>query len=101
MKSLLSGITLTLFTTTAFAQTGTIADLGCATPPATAEEIQSISEWVSAGAHAKTTAGTDTIPLTVHIVGTSSGTGYYSLATLWKVICNTNERFQSRSEERF
>src|SRR4028119_209210 len=95
MKSLLSAILLTLLTTTAFAQSGTIANRGCATPPPTTEELQSIYDWASMGAAAKTTAGTGASPSTVHIVGTSTGSGYYSLATLWKVLCNTNERFQS------
>lgn len=94
MKIFLTAILPLFLTTAATAQSGTLADLGCATPPATQAELQDIYDWAALAADAKTTAGTDTIPLTVQIVGTSAGTGYYPLATLWKVLCNTNERFQ-------
>ena len=59
-------------------------------PPHT---LQSIQDWVGDAPSAKTTAVADTVALTVHLVGTDASTGYYSLASLWKLICKTNERF--------
>lgn len=97
MKFTLSLIAASLVTTTlAVAQSGTsIAEGGCATPAPTTAEMQSIYDWSSTGAQSlKTTSGTDTVPLTIHIVGNSSGLGYYPLSTLWKMLCNTNERYQ-------
>ncbi len=94
MKFLFPTILSLCITISAFAQPGTIAQQGCATPPPSQADLQAIYDWAAAGTASKTTAGTDTIPLTVHIVGTSAGTGYYSLATLWKMLCNTNERYQ-------
>lgn len=94
MKFLFSAILSLCFTAAAFAQSSTSADRGCATPPASQASLQAIYDWAATGAASKTTAGTDTIPITVHLVGTSAGTGYYQLATLWKMLCNTNERYQ-------
>ena len=66
----------------------------CATVmPATTRA--SIQEWVAAPPAAKTTAFGDTVALTVHIVGTDQGGGYYPISNLWKLICQTNERFES------
>ena len=55
--------------------------------------LQSIRDWTANAASAKTTAIADTVALTVHLVGTDGGTGFYSLSSLWKLICKTNERF--------
>ena len=106
MKFVFSLMAAGLFAVAATAQSGsqiqgtTIAEGGCATPAPTTVEMQSIYDWSAVGAPSlKTTAGTDTVPLTIHIVGTTTptaaGYGFYPLATLWKMLCNTNQRYQS------
>jgi len=82
-----------LLTTGARAQNPSLATMGCATVT-TPAEIQEVYDFVQNGAASKTTAGADTIPIVVHIVGTSQGTGYYSRADLYQVICETNEDFK-------
>ena len=96
MKFTLFVLAAGLISVAASAQSGsTIAEEGCATPAPTQAEMQSIYDWAAEGAFSmKTTAGTDTVPLTIHIVGTSAGAGYYPLTTLWKMLCNTNQRFE-------
>lgn len=97
MKFTLLILAAGLMAVAASAQTGsTLAEGGCATPAPTTAEMQSIYDWAATGAPSmKTTAGADTVPLTIHIVGTSAGTGHYPLTTLWRMLCNTNQRYQS------
>lgn len=70
---------------------------GCATRT-TPEEIQRIYDFVqhNPAAHyqRKGTDAVDTLPLSIHIVGTDEGTGYYSLDNLLKVICKLNVHFE-------
>ncbi len=43
----------------------------------------------------KTTAASDTIPLIIHLVGKSNGTGIYPLDQLFNAVCELNKDFQS------
>ena len=59
------------------------------------EKLQEIYDFVqhNPAAYNKGTAGVDSIPLTVHIVGNDAGAGYFQLNSLFRVICQLNEKF--------
>jgi hypothetical protein len=69
-----------------------ISELGCATT-ASPQELQKVYDYVKNTPARKTTAAVDSIPLSIHIVGTDAGTGYYKLEYLFKVICELNVRY--------
>ncbi len=59
-------------------------------------EVDKIYDFVqhNAAAYAKPAAGAiDSIPLSIHIVGTDAGTGYYPLQNLFTVLCQLNQRY--------
>lgn len=69
--------------------------LGCATPPPTQVQIEDIYRFVQSPASAaRTTGAVDSIPITVHIVGDDNGNGYFSDETIFKVLCQLNQRYQ-------
>lgn len=73
-----------LFTSVkSFAQQNEINALGCATQTSEAE-IKEVYDYVQHPSALKTTAGVDTIPLTIHIVGTDNGSGRYQLDYLFR-----------------
>ncbi len=79
------------FVSVAYAQS--ISENGCGTIT-TAEEQQRVYDFVAQGMPAaKGTAGMDSIPLSIHIVGKTNGTGYYDLDKLFPLICNLNTHF--------
>lgn len=72
-----------------------ISENGCGTIT-TSEEKQRVYDFVANGMpspKAKGTAGVDSIPLSIHIVGKTNGTGYYELEKLFPLICNLNTHF--------
>ena len=69
-----------------------LSDLGCGTLTIE-EERAKIAAFLEHGSRMKSSTSGDTIPLSIHIVGTNSGGGYYSLDNLFKVICNLNQHF--------
>lgn len=72
-----------------------LSEGGCATPPPTAQQLEDIYRFVQTpAAAARTTNAVDSIPLTIHIVGDDAGNGYFSTETIFKVICQLNERYQ-------
>ena len=92
MKYYLLAITLLCSVMSAHAQSNEISQLGCATVTTDAE-IKEVYEYVQQKTAYKTTAGVDTIPLTIHIVGTDNGAGRYQLDYLFRVICELNDRY--------
>ena len=74
------------------AQTQSIAEQGCATVT-TPKEMQALAKFLASDVKAKTTSPNDTIPLSIHIVGTDAGTGYYKLDNLFAVICEMNVKY--------
>lgn len=56
--------------------------------------MQDIYRFVQSGAASRTTGAVDSIPLSIHIVGDDAGNGYFLDETIFKVICQTNERYQ-------
>jgi hypothetical protein len=87
VTSLLAGASFT-----AFSQTS-ISNYGCGTVATEAQLDEITAFFQNGGGLKKTTAGVDTIPLTIQIVGKNDGTGYYSLENLFTVICETNQRY--------
>ncbi len=76
-----------------FSQNLNLYDLGCGTTTSKAE-LQRVYDFVQLPTSAfKTTAGGDTIPLSIHIVGDNNGGGYYSLDNLFTIICQLNQRY--------
>jgi len=69
---------------------------GCGTVTSP-KELQDIYDFVqhnpAAYQQRGSAAAPDSIPLSIHIVGTDAGTGYYSLTNLFQVICQLNQRF--------
>jgi hypothetical protein len=91
MKYYLSAFILSFFSLQAFAQ-NEISQLGCATVTSNAE-LQEVYDYVQHKQAHKTTAGVDTIPLTIHIVSNDNGTGRYQLDYLFRVLCELNTRY--------
>jgi len=92
MKRYVTAFFLSLAASSAFAQNSEISQLGCATIT-TPAEIQEVYKYVQERTALKTTAGVDTIPLTIHIVGNNNGGGRYQLDYLFKVLCELNTRY--------
>jgi hypothetical protein len=92
MKYYFLAFILSLTSVTSFAQQNQISNLGCATQT-TNTEIQEVYDYVQHPSAYKTTAGVDTIPLTIHIVGTDNGSGRYQLDYLFRVLCELNTRY--------
>ena len=92
MKTILSLFVLCMaFSASTFSQS--ISENGCGTPPSEAQ-LDRISDFISKGMpKAKGTAGMDSIPVTIHIVGKTNGTGYYELERLFPMLCKTNADF--------
>lgn len=65
---------------------------GTVTPPS---EVQKIYDFVqhNPAAYAKGTGATDTIPLSIHIVGTDLGGGYFPVASVARLICQLNIKY--------
>lgn len=81
------------FASVTFSQS--ISENGCGTIT-TAEEQQRVYDFAAKGMPApiaKGTGGVDSIPLSIHIVGKTNGTGYYELEKLFPLICNLNTHF--------
>ena len=77
----------------ASAQNNNTGGCGTSTPQS---EVDKIYDFVqhNPAAYSKTTAGTiDSIPLSIHIVGTDAGAGYYPLSNLFPVLCKLNNHF--------
>lgn len=91
MKRYLSAFILSFFSLQAFAQ-NEISQLGCGTVTSNAE-LQEVYDYVQHKQAHKTTAGVDTIPLTIHIVANNNGTGRYQLDYLFRVLCELNTRY--------
>ncbi len=92
MKRILISGLLLLAGLRAGAQATSLASGGCATVT-TPQEIQAVRSFVQYGVLSKTTAAPDTLPITVHIVGTNTGGGYYSADNLFTVLCRLNEHY--------
>lgn len=92
MQKTLLIIALSLFSYAANAQS--LAERGCGTVT-TEAEMQAIYDFTQAhnSARNKTSAGVDSIPLTIHIVSKDDGTGGYPLQNLFPLICNLNTRY--------
>lgn len=65
---------------------------GCGTVT-TSEEVSAIYSTINLPPLRKT-AGTDTVPITVHIVGDNDGGGYYRLDVLFRVLCTLNDKYK-------
>jgi len=95
MKKIVLSFIAAVFSITAFSQT--IQQQGCGTPAMSEAQIQKIAQTVAhfqeTQAKAKGTAGVDSIPLSIHIVGRDNGTGYYELQKLFPLICNLNTHY--------
>jgi hypothetical protein len=92
MKALITAGLLCM-STLAFAQNRTSGGCGTITPQS---ELDKIYDFVqhNPDAYANKTAGVmDSIPLSIHIIGTDAGGGYYPLNNLFPVLCQLNERF--------
>jgi hypothetical protein len=74
------------------AQNQSISEQGCGTVT-TPQEMQALAQFLASDVKAKTTAGNDSIPLSIHIVGKDNGTGYYKLDNLFSVICELNTKY--------
>jgi hypothetical protein len=95
MKAIITAALLSM-STLAGAQISNPGGCGTLTPQS---EVDKIYDFVQHNPDAyanKTAAGViDSIPLSIHIVGTDGGGGYYSLNNLFPVICQLNQRFAS------
>lgn len=91
MKKLFTAVFLSI---ASLASAQNIQNSGCGTITSQAE-IEDVYDFVQHNplAYAKTAGVIDSIPLSLHIVGTDAGAGYYSLNNLFPVICQLNERF--------
>ncbi|HTN46794.1 MAG TPA: zinc-dependent metalloprotease [Flavipsychrobacter sp.] len=71
-----------------------LAEQGCGTVT-TEAQMDRVHRYVANedAVRAKTTAGVDSIPLSIHIVGTTAGTGYYELEKLFPLLCKLNNDF--------
>lgn len=92
-KWFFAGLMLCSFTH-AKAQSFNLSDKGCATVT-TSQEMQDLAAYI-ANPHvkAKTTAGVDSIPLSIHIVSKTDGSGRYRLDHLLTVLCQLNTRYK-------
>jgi len=96
MKNFIAALGLFAMATPFSMNAQSLHEMGCATVTSP-EEIQRIYDFVqhnpAANYKLKAADVTDTIPLSIHIVGTDAGTGFYKQDNLFKVLCNLNEHF--------
>jgi hypothetical protein len=93
MKFLLLTGLLTLGFIQGNAQSSSLSEKGCATIT-TPQEMQELAAYLAnPQVKAKTTSGVDSIPLSLHIVSKTDGTGRYKLDFLLTVICQLNTRY--------
>ena len=88
-------IALLLCSKAAFGQQHTeISQGGCGTVTSPAQ-LQEVYDFVqhNPAAYAKGTAVVDSIPVSIHIVGKTDGTGYYTFENLSKVMCQLNQKY--------
>lgn len=75
------------------AQNKNLAEGGCATVT-TPQEMQMIKDYLSSNSAAqKTTNVVDSVPLSIHIVSKTDGSGRYFLDHLLSVLCDLNTRY--------
>jgi Pregnancy-associated plasma protein-A. len=92
-KALATVFLVCIFIAKAAAQNeGSIAQLGCGTTT-TPEEMKAIYNRAPLPPLRRTAGVPDSIPLTIHIVGKTDGSGYYQLETLFRMLCRLNEKF--------
>ncbi|RYD55456.1 MAG: T9SS type A sorting domain-containing protein [Sphingobacteriales bacterium] len=92
MKKFISTSLFACSSLIALAQSTSLSEGGCGTVT-TPQEIQEVYDFVKLPLSARKTTGSDTIPLTIHIVGDDNGKGYYKLDNLFKVICELNDHY--------
>lgn len=102
MKKLILGLSLLFGSSQIIAQE---ANAPCGTGPAPQASLEYISMLHENGIFDQLDIenGTNTIfiPLKIHIVGTSTGQGYYSLANLMTNICEMNQKFKAHGLQFF
>ena len=74
------------------AQNSSLSEKGCGTIT-TPQEMQQVADYVSNKIKAKTTAGVDSIPLSIHVVAKNDGSGRYRLDYLLTVLCQLNTKY--------
>jgi len=90
--SVIAGLLLLSFTQ-GKAQSSSLSEKGCATVT-TAQEMNDLANYLAnPQVRAKTTAGVDSIPLSIHIVSRDNGSGRYRLDYLLTVLCELNTRY--------
>ncbi len=87
-----AAILLCLISGRSWSQTNGVNPCATVMPAGTRASIQ---KWVANAPAGKTTAFGDTVAVTVHIVGTDAGVGYFPIANVWRLFCQTNARFES------
>jgi hypothetical protein len=96
MKKLILAFSLLFASSTSFAQE---ANAPCGTGPAPKASLDYISMLHENGIFdqiaVENIQNTIFIPLKIHIVGTNTGQGYYSLANLMTNICEMNQKFNA------
>jgi len=96
MKKLILGFSLLFGSTHSFAQD---ANAPCGTGPAPEASLEYISMLHENGIFdrfdTENVQNTIFIPIKVHILGTTAGLGYYSLANLMTNICEMNQKFNA------
>lgn len=93
MKKLVTTALFACSSVLAFAQSSPLGESSCGTIT-TPEELQDVYDFVKTPQASRKTTATDTIPLTIHIVGKDDGTGYYKLDNLFKVLCQLNDHYK-------
>jgi hypothetical protein len=92
MKKLITTSLFACSSLLGLAQNISLSEGGCGTIT-TQQEIQEVYNFVKLPLSARKTTASDTIPVTIHIVGDDNGKGYYKLDNLFKVMCELNDKY--------
>lgn len=92
MKKLITTSLFACSSLLGLAQGSSLSESGCGTIT-TQKEIQDVYDFVKLPFSAQKTTGSDTIPVTIHIVGDDNGKGYYKLDNLFQVMCQLNTQY--------
>lgn len=102
MKKIILGLSILFGSSPLLAQD---ANAPCGTGPAPKASLEYISMLHENGIfdqfEVETVQNTIFVPLKIHIVGTNTGQGYYSLANLMTNICELNQKFNSHGLQFF
>ena len=90
MKRLFSLLLLSLYSLASSAQNG---NCGTRTPQSEVDKIYDFMQHNNTAYAKREASAPDSVPLSIHIVGTDAGTGYYPLQNLFTMLCQLNQRY--------